>query len=118
VSANLAVQVVSQGLLICGIFGLCLWAVGLRLLGLRTKVLPGALCALGVLPAFRLVSGTLGPLGVLPDAEVLWIMSIVSIIGTILWCLILGVVLLRRSFGSTRGPGEESTTPVLASNEP
>lgn len=35
--AYLAAQVVSQGLLNGGIFALCLWAVGLSLIGLRTK---------------------------------------------------------------------------------
>jgi hypothetical protein len=98
--AYVAAQVVSQAVLIGGIFAVCLWAVGLSLIGLRTKVLPLALCVLGVLPAFRIASGLLGPLGLLPDVGVLWVISIASIFGTILWCLILGIVLLRRSFGS------------------
>jgi hypothetical protein len=55
---------------------------------------------LGVFPAFRIVGGTLGPLGLLPDADVLWILSIVSIFGTFVWCFLLGLVLLRRSFES------------------
>ncbi len=98
--AYLAAQVVSQGLLIGGIFALCLWAVGLSLIGLRTKVIPLALCVLGVFPAFRIVSGILGPLKLLPEVDMLWVISIASIFGTILWCFILGIVLLRRSFGS------------------
>lgn len=102
--AYLAAQVVSQGLLIGGIFALCLWAVGLSLIGLRTKVIPLALCVLGILPAFRIVSGMLGPLGLLPDSDVLWVISIASIFGTILWCFVLGIVLLRRSFGSIAEP--------------
>jgi len=52
--AYLAAQVFSQALLIGGIFALCLWAVGLSLIGLGTKVIPLALCVLGVLPTFRL----------------------------------------------------------------
>jgi len=108
--AYLAAQVVGQALLIGGIYALCLWAVGLSLIGLRTKVIPLALCVLGVLPAFRIVSGTLGPLGLLPDAGVLWVISIASIFGTILWCLILGIVLLRRSFGSTAEPAAQPAT--------
>jgi len=108
--AYLAAQVVSQALLIGGIFALCLWAVGLSLIGLRTKVIPLALCVLGVLPAFRIVGGTLGPLGLLPDADVLWVIGIASIFGTILWCLILGIVLLRRSFGSTAEPAVDPAT--------
>jgi hypothetical protein len=107
--AYLAAQVVSQAVLIGGLLALCLWAVGLSLIGLRTKTLPLALCILGILPAFRIVSGTLAPLGLMPDAEILWLMSMASILGTILWCLLLGVVLLRRSFAETSelavGPG-------------
>jgi hypothetical protein len=97
--AYVAAQVVSQAVLIGGIFAVCLWAVGLSLIGLRTKVIPLALCALGVLPAFRLVSGLLGPLGLLPEVGILWLISIASIFGTIVWCLILAIVLMRRSFG-------------------
>lgn len=105
--AYVAAQVVSQAVLIGGIFAICLWAVGLSLIGLRTKVLPLALCVLGILPAFRIASGLLGPLGLLPDIGVLWVISIGSIFGTILWCLILGIVLLRRSFGSEVGSGSD-----------
>ena len=102
--AYLAAQVVSQGVLIGGIFALCVWVVGLSVVGLRTKAIPLALSVLGILPAFRIVSSTLGPLGLLPDAEVLWLIGMASILGTILWCLLLGVVLLRRSFGSIVEP--------------
>ncbi len=105
--AYLAAQVVSQGFFNGGIFALCLWAVGLSLIGLRTKVIPLALCVLGVLPAFRIVSGMLGPLGLLPDLGVVWVISIASIFGTMLWCLILGIVLLRRSFGPIAEPATD-----------
>lgn len=110
-SAYLAVQVVSQAVLIGGIFALCLWAVGLSLIGLRTKAIPLALCVLGILPAFRIVSATLGPLGLMPDTEIVWLISLASILGTILWCLLLGVVLLTRSFGST---AESPVHPAMA----
>jgi len=109
-AAYVAVQVASQALLIGGVFAVCLWAVGLSLIGLRTRVLPLALCVLGILPAFRIVSGLLGPLGFLPDVDVLWVISIASIVGTILWCLILGIVLLFRSFGSMAGPAVAAPT--------
>ena len=52
---------VGQALLISGIVGICVWAVGLSLIGLRTGALPVALCVLGFVPAFRLVGGILGP---------------------------------------------------------
>jgi hypothetical protein len=103
--AYVAAQVVSQAVLIGGVLAVCLWAVGLSLIGLRTKVIPLALCVLGVLPAFRLVSGLLGPLGLLPDIGILWVISIASVLGTILWCLVLGIVLLRRSLESEMGAG-------------
>ena len=102
--AYVAAQVVSQGVLIGGIFAVCLWAVGLSLIGLRTRALPLALCALGVLPSIRIASGLLGPLGFLPDDGILWVMSIASIFGTILWCFILGIVLLRRTLRSKVEP--------------
>ena len=99
--AYLAAQVVSQGVLGGGILALSLWVVGLSVIGLRTKALPTALCALGFVPAFRIVSGTLGPLGLLPDIGIFWPLAMASILGTVLWCLLLGTVLLRRGSGST-----------------
>jgi len=101
-AAYVAAQVVSQGVLIFGLFALCLWAVGLSAIGLRSKVLPLPLplCVLGLLPAYRIVSGMLGPVGLLPELNVLWLISVASIFGTFLWCLLLGFVLLRRGFGA------------------
>lgn len=74
----------------------CTWAVAISLIGLRTKDIPLALCLFGVIPAFRLMALLLGPLGFLPDLDFLWILSIAAIPGVMLWCLILGIVLLRR----------------------
>lgn len=110
-AAYLAFNVASQAVGISAIVALCLWAVGLSLIGLRTKVLPLALCVLGIIPAFRLVGGTLGPIGALPDSEVLWILGMVSIPGTMVWCLLLGLVLLRRALGPAAEPRVD---PVLA----
>ena len=110
-AAYLAFQVASQAIGIGGIVALCLWAVGLSLIGLRTRVLPVALSVLGIIPAFRLVGGTLGPLGALPDSELLWVLGMVSIPGTMVWCLLLGIVLLRRGFRSTP---EHLAVPVAA----
>jgi len=103
--AYLAIQVVSQAVLIGAVFALCLWVVGLSVIGLRTKAIPLALSVLGILPAFRIGSSTLGPLGLLPDAEILWFIGMASILGTIRWCLLLGVVLLRRGFAATEQSG-------------
>ena len=102
--AYLAAQVTGQALLVSGIVGLCLWAIGLSLIGIQTRVFPIALCALGAFPAIRLVTGTLGPLGLLPDSDLLWVFSIAAIPGTMLWCLVLGLVLLRRGFRSALEP--------------
>ena len=99
-SANPAVQMAGiQGVAVAGILMLCLWGVGLSMIGLRSRVLPLAPAILGIVPAFRLL-GLLGPLGVLPDADILWVLGIVSIVGVMAWSLFLGVVLLRRSFDS------------------
>ena len=103
-AAYLAFNVANQASGIMGIFMLCAWAVGLSLIGLRTRVIPIALCALGILPAIRLVTGVLGPLGLLPDSEFLWIIGMASIPGVMVWCLVLGLVLLRRGFGSEAEP--------------
>jgi len=79
-----------------GSLALCLWAVGISLIGLRTRALPRWLCVLGVIPALRIVGLLFGPLNVLPD--VLWIVFMLAIPGVMLWCLLLGLVLLRRAF--------------------
>ena len=76
-----------------GIVTLCLWAVGISLIGFRTRALPIALCALGIIPGFRLLS-ILGPFGV--SADGLWIFFMASIAGVMLWTLVLGLVLLLR----------------------
>jgi hypothetical protein len=91
--------------LISGIVGLCLWAAGLSLIGRRMRILPFWLCLLGIVPAIRLAGGTLGPLVVLPDSELLWILGMVSIPGTMAWCLLLGLVLLGRGLASTAEHG-------------
>jgi hypothetical protein len=78
-----------------GLLALCIWAVGVSLIGLRTGTLPRGLCLLGVLPAIRILGLLIGPTGLLPDG--FWFVGIAAIPGTILWCLLLGIVMLRRS---------------------
>lgn len=103
-AAYLAVQMVgTHGFAQGGTLAFCIWAIGVSLIGLRTRTLPAALCALGVIPAFRLLTLLLGPWGLLPDG--LWIVAMIAIPGTMLWCVFLGVVLLRRSFA--RRPAQE-----------
>ncbi|MGQ0606871.1 MAG: hypothetical protein ACT4OQ_00205, partial [Chloroflexota bacterium] len=80
-AAYVAAQVVSQAVLNAGLLALSLWSVGLSVIGFRSKVLPLVLCALGVLPGYRIVGGVLGPVGLLPEIDVLWLISIASIFG-------------------------------------
>lgn len=100
-AAYVTVQIMGiHGFAQAGSLALCLWAVGISLIGLRTRALPLVLCLLGVIPALRLLGLLGGPLGVLPD--VLWIVFMLAIPGVMLWCLFLGLVLLRRSVASRR----------------
>jgi hypothetical protein len=96
-AAYVAAQVVSQAVLIGGLLAYGLWAVGLSVVGYRSRTLPTALCALGILPAYRIGAGLLGPIGLLPDLDIAWMLAIASIVGTFAWSLLLGIVLLGRS---------------------
>ena len=110
-AAYVAFQVASQAAGSSAIVGLCLWVAGLSAIGRRSGVLPTWLCVLGIVPAFRLVVGTLGPVGLLPAIDLLWVVGMVSIPGTMAWCLSLGIVLLRRGFLST---GVRQAVPATA----
>ena len=94
-AAFVAIQVGGQALGISGLFMIGLWSVGVSVLGYRANALPTWLCALGILPAIRLVMGVLGPLGLLPEIGLLWPLFMAAILGTLLWYLLLGAVLLR-----------------------
>jgi len=95
-----------HGFVAGGIVALCAWAVGISLIGLRTRTLPVVIGVLGIVPGFRLLS-ILGPFGVSVDG--LWIFFMLSIAGVMLWCLALGVALLARR----SGPAEPAAmTPV------
>ncbi len=106
--AFLAFQVTSQALLTMGLFMLCLWAACLSAVGWRSGTLPIGLCALGILPAFRLIGSVLGPLDLMPDGT--WFLSLVSLPGILLWCLILGLVLLRRGLAPPAPLGADPAT--------
>ena len=94
-AAYVAVQMVGiHGFAQAGAFALCAWVVGLSLIGLRTGIIPVALCALAVVPAFRLIGLSVAPFVDLP--EVLWIISIAAIPIVMLWCILLGLILVRR----------------------
>jgi hypothetical protein len=99
-AAYVAVQMIGlHGFAQAAITAACLWVVGMSLIGLRSRALPIALCLLAIIPAFRLL-GVLGPLDVLPDGT--WFLFMASIPGLLVWCLLLGVVLLRQALASSR----------------
>lgn len=94
-AAFLAVQMAGiHGFAQAGTFALCLWVVGISILGVRAKVVPLTLGLIAAIPAFRIVGLLVGPFATLPD--VLWIVGIAAIPVVMLWCVLLGVVLLRR----------------------
>ncbi len=95
-AAYVAAQVASQAALITGILALCLWILGLTVIGFRNRTLPALLCILAVAPAYRVAGGLLGPLGLLPQTDVFWVLGVLSILGTFAWLPLLGVVLARR----------------------
>lgn len=86
---------------------LCLWAVAISIIGFRSRALPTGLCILGLVPGFRLL-GILGPIlesagtDELPSGA--WILFMASIVGVMVWCLALGVVLLRRAPSAAAAP--------------
>ena len=94
-AAYLAVQMVGiHGFAQAGSFALCAWVVGVSIVGVRAKVVPAALALLAVLPGFRLVGLLIAHFVTLPDAT--WLIGIAAIPGVMLWCLLLGIVFLRR----------------------
>ncbi len=111
-SAYLAVQMIGiHGFAQAGSFALCAWVVGVSIVGVRAKLVPVALALLAVLPGFRLVGLLVGPFATLPDAT--WIIGIAAIPGVMLWCLLLGVVFLRRT-GTAAAPGTISAASLEA----
>lgn len=110
--AYLAVQMAGvHGVGVAGILALSLWATGLSLIGVRSRAIPLALALLGILPALRLAS-VLGPLGLLPDSEIIWLISLAAIFGLVLWTLLFGLVLLAR--GLRAAPQAVDTEAVVA----
>lgn len=83
----------TQGFASTGGFALSVWALGVSLaLSLRGPW-PRALLWLAPLPAAHLLTGLLGPVGLLP--ELLYAVYIVALFGVQAWCATLGVVMLR-----------------------
>lgn len=114
-SAYLVQQIAGvHGFAQAAIFTMCSWAVGVGVLGYRSGALPRWLCLLAAIPAFRLLSiagPLLGP-DFLPDG--LWIVFILSIPGSVVWFILLGMVLVRRGLGAT--PGHKIAPEVAAAH--
>lgn len=105
----LGIHVFAQGALLA----LSAWAVMIALLGARTRSLPLALCALGVVPGLRLV-GLAGPFVPLDDdaAGIVWMAWMASIPATLVWTGLLGVALLRRRHPRRADDGPVATPAV------
>ena len=94
-TAYLIVQMVGiQGFLQAGIVNFSFWAIGVSLVNVRSRVFPRALSMLVVFPAFHMFTLLFGPfLGKAFDG--LYVFYILSVFGTVLWCFMLGILLLR-----------------------
>ncbi|HUQ42818.1 MAG TPA: hypothetical protein VM451_00195 [Candidatus Limnocylindria bacterium] len=104
-SAYLVQQIAGvHGFAAAAIVTMCGWAVGVAILGDRSRALPRWLALFAIIPAFRLLT-FIGPL--LPqdvDLGGLWIVLMLSIPGTTVWFVLLGVVLLRRGLRPAPSP--------------
>jgi hypothetical protein len=101
-AAYLVVQMAGvQGVLPAGLLLLAVWAVAVSVIGLRQGTVPTVVCVLGVVPALHVLGRIIGQAGGLPGWT--WAVLIVSIPGTLAWCIALGVGLLVRLRGDSRG---------------
>ncbi len=109
-AAYLVVQMAGvQGVLPAGLLALAVWAAGLSLIGIRSRLIPLAVCVFGILPAIHVAGRLVGDLGVLPDEA--WLLIIVSIPGTLAWGLLLGVGLLIRGLRMDEDGAAEGSVP-------
>lgn len=94
VTAYLIVQMVGvQGFAQAAIVNFSFWAIGVSILNARIPLFPRAFSLLGLFPAFHLFVGLFGPfLGTALDG--LFILYVVSIFGAVLWCFVLGILLV------------------------
>ena len=95
-TAYLIVQMVGvQGFVQAAISNFSFWAIGISLSNARSHLFPRAVSLMGVFPAFHLLFGLFGP--IFGNAiEGLYLLYVSSIFGAVLWCFILGIVLVRR----------------------
>lgn len=95
VIAYLVVQMVGvQGFVQAAIVNLGFWAIGVSVVTARRRLLPKAILLLAAFPAFQLLAAIVLPFfGDPPSA--LFLLYVLSIFGTVTWCLVLGVLLAR-----------------------
>lgn len=94
-TAYLVVQMAGvQGVLPAGLLALAVWAVGLSMIGLREGTIPVAVCVMGIVPAIHILGRVFGQSDGLPEGA--WLVLLVSIPGTLVWCLALGIGLMTR----------------------
>jgi len=90
------------------------WVALVGVVGWRTGTLPRPLCALAVLPAFRVIA-LVGPLDVgasIPEQS--WLLLMASIPAIFLWCLLLGLLLVWRAVAASRAGVRLASAPVEA----
>ena len=99
-AAYLSVQMTGvHGFAQGAVVALCVWAVAIGVVGLRSGALPTWVSVLAIVPLLRLVGALLGPLELLPES--LWIVFMASIVGTMLWSFALAIALLLRARSSS-----------------
>jgi hypothetical protein len=102
-AAYITIQMVGIHLMAqVGLLAFSLWALGVAIVGWRSRAIPRWLSALAIVPALRLAT-LLGPLG-FDGPDVVWLAFMISIAGTVVWLVLFGLVLLRRP-GAADGTG-------------
>lgn len=96
-AAFLAVQMLgTHGFAQIALLAFAAWALGVAVVGWRSRAIPRVVAMLAVLPGARLVA-VLGPLGLGDGPDAVWVLLMASIGATLLWLLVIGAVLLRRA---------------------
>ena len=113
-AAYLAILMIgTHGLAQAALLTMSIWAVGVAVLGWRTRTVPSVVAGLAFLPGIRLLA-ILGPLGLGEGADILWVAFIASIAGTLIWLLALGLALSRATVSSDipQGTGDRVQAPT------
>lgn len=102
-AAYLAILMIgTHGLAQAALLTLSIWAIGVAVVGRRTRTIPLVVAALAILPGARLLA-ILGPLGLGDGADILWVVFLATIAGTLIWLVALGLALSRSTAPTTTG---------------